>query len=90
MKTPDEAVEAARKVLAKRGWNVRKSDKTAMRHLREALEAAFDEMPEKVRTVVDKRTRNEDERIGQLYRQYGPPPPGEGTHPLQGHRDSMG
>jgi hypothetical protein len=21
---------------------------------------------------------------------YGPPPPGEGTHPLQRHRDSMG
>jgi hypothetical protein len=23
-------------------------------------------------------------------REYGAPPPGEGTHPLQGHRDSMG
>jgi flagellar biosynthesis/type III secretory pathway protein FliH len=25
-----------------------------------------------------------------VIREVGPPPPGDGTHPLQGHRDSMG
>lgn len=91
MKVTDEAVEAARKALARRRWVVPQHDAVTQRHLREAIQAAFDVLPEKVKKVaVTSPTRSEDERIGRLYRQHGPPPPGEGTHPLQDHRDSMG
>lgn len=85
-KVTDEAVEEARKVLAKRRWIVPKSDETGMRHLREALQAAFDVMPTKERRVLDSPAQAYDRAI----RAYGTPPEGEGTHPLQRHRDSMG
>lgn len=36
------------------------------------------------------RSQSDLEAVRRAIARYGAPPPGEGTHPLQGHRDSMG
>lgn len=86
MKVTEEAVEAARKVLIRRNWGIRKNDETGVRQLREAIQAAWDVMPTKTRTVLD----SPSEAYQRAIDAYGEPPEGEGTHPLQRHRDSMG
>jgi len=48
------------------------------------------ELKEKVAELKRNGAKSTLEVTREGLRRFGTPPPGEGTHPLQGHRDSMG
>jgi hypothetical protein len=59
------------------------------------VEAATSEDPKRAEergraAGAQKRDASELETARRVIDRIGPPPPGEGTHPLQRHRDSMG